>query len=70
MYCISAVAALGAGAVRDLDKGSGGPWKKSRRRREQLQGSRKDPNFKVATAYNMAVGDAVIPPFVKRAIYK
>lgn len=28
---------FGAGAVRDLDKGSGGPWKKSRRRREQLQ---------------------------------
>ena len=57
--------------------GGAGSGQRFRRALEKIQkaegavaGSRKDPNFKVATAYNMAVGDAVIPPFVKRAIYK
>lgn len=66
MYCISAVAALGLGRCGIWTKVPEGPGKNP----EGGASSRKDPNFKVATAYNMAVGDAVIPPFVKRAIYK
>ena len=69
MYCISAVAALGLGRCGIRTKVPEGPGKIQKAERA-VASSRKDPNFKVATAYNMAVGDAVIPSFVSRAIYK